>query len=100
MNKARRFFVVLGILLEFVCFRIKCELKEMWQAIIHPRFKFSSKPKYAMQLALVLAIIFLFAKKFWFSIFFLVMYVFFWLYKIYVSGDWKVWYKGKYGLDK
>ena len=100
LNKIRRFQVNISILFEYIIYSFREEIKEVFRKTTNPKFKFSVRPKYAMQLALIFSIIFLFQQKFFWAIFFLIGYFILWLYKTWISGEPMVYYRNKYGLDR
>ena len=103
MNKIKQFYINLGIFFEWQREDIKQELKEIKDSLLHPKIikiRWSTKPKYAMQTSLVISILFLFLKSFIISIIFMFLFIYFWQYKKWISGEWRVYYRKKYGLEK
>lgn len=101
--KFKKWIINLGIFLEWQKEEYKQEIKEIKNSLLHPKivkFRWSTKPKYAMQMSLVISIFFMFFRNFAMSIIFMILFIYFWQYKKWVSGDWKVYYREKYGLEK
>ena len=98
MNKTKTFFRNTSILFEFLpgyfkrLFMHSLKKKRSW-------FKISKSPKNRMYMSFILCLFFIMQGKIFLGIIFFILYIVFWLLKIWEGGEPIKWYKDKYLVE-
>ncbi len=90
----------MGIFFEYLPYRYKTEIKREINNFRNIKLKTPKSPKNLMYISVFATVIFITSRQWFLASLFFILSIIFYFWKIYLSGDWKVYYKEKYGFKK